>query len=165
MGNFKASPSLTSPSALILNLFRANLFESTWAYNDNYNLFCKNNLSLNTSYFFSNPLKLRTTLKNLIVTYSAIQKVYKSRFDDGRSNMNRFLMGGSFIDYALLTEGRGSYEAILNKNKEFFFKANFFNTTSIYKFSPVTNFFTNSNFIFLDIPFLLSLKSDASRYL
>jgi hypothetical protein len=79
--------------------------------------------------------------------------------------MNTSLLSGSFTDYALLTEERGSYESILSKNKEFFFKTNFFNAVPVYKYSPFSNFFTNSNFIFLDIPFLLSLKSDASRYL
>ena len=34
----------------------------------------------------TNPLKLRSTAKNAIVTYNALQKVFHSRYDDGRSN-------------------------------------------------------------------------------
>ena len=65
-----------------------------------------------------------------MVTYNAIQKVYRSRFDEGRSNMNFSLLSNSYQYYPLLTEKRGDYEAMLGKNKESFFYTVFYNKTS-----------------------------------
>jgi hypothetical protein len=79
--------------------------------------------------------------------------------------MNPELIFNSYSNYPLLTGLRGSYESALSKNKETFFNYSLFNTEHVLRFSPMDNIFTGGNFMFLDIPFLLSLKSDASRYL
>lgn len=47
----------------------------------------------------SNPLKLRSTAKNSMVTYSAIQKVFKSRLDEGRSNARLQDISNSYNPY------------------------------------------------------------------
>jgi hypothetical protein len=47
----------------------------------------------------SNPLKLRSTAKNSMVTYSAIQKVFKSRLDEGRSNARLQDVSNSYNPY------------------------------------------------------------------
>jgi hypothetical protein len=73
----------------------------------------------------SNPLKLRSTVKNAIVTYNAIQKVFRSRFDEGRSNARLEDFSNSYIKHPFLTDNRVSYESMLGKNKEFFFKNKF----------------------------------------
>jgi hypothetical protein len=151
--------------ATVLNLFRANFEELNWSSSDSFSSHVNNIFNRNTPFYLTNSLKLRTTLKNLIVTHGAIQKVYKSRFDDGRSNMNSELIFNSYSNYPLLTGLRGSYELALSKNKETFFNYSLFNTEHVLRFSPMDNIFTGGNFMFLDIPFLLSLKSDASRYL
>jgi hypothetical protein len=57
------------------------------------------------------------------------------------------------------------YEKILGKNKENFLKINFYKN-NFYPF--LNNFYelnSSLNFYFYDFPFLLALKSDASRYL
>jgi hypothetical protein len=111
-----------------------------------------------------NPLKLRTTVKNLIVTHGAIQKVYKSRFDEGRSNMNPSLLFNTYMPYPFLIEKRLNYESALSKNKESFFQNN---TLQLYRSQSAhySEFGGRFHFTLLDLPFLLSLKSDASRYL
>jgi hypothetical protein len=73
---------------------------------------------------FSNPFKLRASTKNAIVTYNAIQKVFKSRFDEGRSNARLQDFSNSFVSHPFLTAKRSSYEALLGKNKDNFFTAN-----------------------------------------
>jgi hypothetical protein len=100
-----------------------------------------------------------------MVTHSAIQKVYKSRFDDGRSNMNASLLSNAYIYYPLLTEKRNNYESALGKNKESFFSTTLFHKLSQDNYSNFTQPLGATNFILYDIPFLLSLKSDAARYL
>jgi hypothetical protein len=77
----------------------------------------------------TNNLKLRTTTKNSIVTYSAIQKVYKSRFDESRSNVNFSDFTNSFVAYPFITSPKPSYENMLGKNRESFFNINFYNNT------------------------------------
>jgi hypothetical protein len=74
----------------------------------------------------TNSIKLRSTAKNSIVTYSAIQKVFKSRFDESRSNTNFKDITNSFVSYPFLTEPKSPYENILGKNKESFFNINLY---------------------------------------
>jgi hypothetical protein len=57
-----------------LNLFRADFEESNWVLNTDYGLSEKNAFLTSTPNYMTNPLKLRTTIKNLMVTHSAIQK-------------------------------------------------------------------------------------------
>jgi hypothetical protein len=76
----------------------------------------------------TNKIKLRSTAKNAIVNYSAIQKVYKSRFDDFRSNTDFKGFSNSYTSYPFITEDKTPYESLLAKNSESFFNINFYNT-------------------------------------
>jgi hypothetical protein len=149
----------------VLDSFRANFEESSWDIDSEYNL--SNSTSLN--YFnaagVTNEVKLRSTAKNAIVTYNAIQKVYKSRFDELRSNINFNDFTNSFIKYPFLMEKKSPYENMLFKNSNFFFNANFYNKVFKNNYSFLTNALNMNNVIFLDIPFLTSMKSDAARYM
>jgi hypothetical protein len=151
--------------ATVLDSFRANFEESSWDIDSEYNL--SNSTSLN--YFnaagVTNEVKLRSTAKNAIVTYNAIQKVYKSRFDELRSNINFNDFTNSFIKYPFLMEKKSPYENMLFKNSNFFFNANFYNKVFKNNYSFLTNALNMNNVIFLDIPFLTSMKSDAARYM
>jgi hypothetical protein len=113
----------------------------------------------------SNNIKLRSTAKNSIVTYNAIQKVYKSRFDDLRSHINLNDFTNSFIKYPFITEKKSPYENMLTKNTNAFYNVNYYNTTFKNSCSFLTEISNANNTIFFDIPFLLSIKSDASRYM
>jgi len=112
-----------------------------------------------------NPLKLRLTARNSIVTYNAIQKVFKSRFDEGRSNARLYDLSNSFVSHPFLTQSKSSYESMLGKNKESFFSLNTYSSYNNSNFNNVYTIINSLNIPFLDIPFLISMKSDASRYL
>ena len=113
----------------------------------------------------SNPFKIRSTVKNSIVTYGAIQKVFKSRFDEGRSNARLEDFSNSYVKHPFITDNRTSYESLLGKNKESFMKVNFYNHTSKLTYSNMSPLFYSNNIYFMDLPFLVSTLSDPSRYL
>jgi hypothetical protein len=121
--------------------------------------------NVSSTYRNTNPLKLRLTSRNSIVTYNAIQKVFKSRFDEGRSNARLLDLSNSFVSHPFLTQAKPSYESLLGKNKESFFTLNSYSSFSNSNFNNLYTISNSLNIPFFDIPFLISLKSDASRYL
>jgi hypothetical protein len=127
------------------------------------------NLDLNTSEVknlrFSNYLNLRSSIKNSIVTYNAIQKVFKARFDEGRSNAKLLDFGNFYDKHPYVTTPRIHYEKLLGKNKESFFKINLYKSNFFNFFNKLYATSASLNFYTFDFPFLLAMKSDASRYL
>jgi len=113
--------------AYILDNFRPDYEEASW-YRDNLSedLLFSGSSNLNTSEDIrvSNPMKLRSTARNSIVTYNAMQKVFKSRFDEGRSNARLQDFSNSFNTHPFITEPKSPYEAMLGKNKDSFFTVN-----------------------------------------
>jgi len=75
----------------------------------------------------TNPLKLRSTTKNAIVTYNAMQKVFRSRYDEGRSNARLQDLTNSYNKHPFITAPKSPYESLLGKNKESFFNVNNYN--------------------------------------
>ena len=57
------------------------------------------------------------------------------------------------------------YENILGKNKESFFKVNFYKNNFKTIYNNLNDLTNSLNFYFYDFPFLLAFKSDSSRYL
>jgi hypothetical protein len=113
----------------------------------------------------SNLLKLRSTTKNSLVTYNAIQKVFKPRYDEGRSNSRMNDLTNSYVNYMFITDDKLKYESFLGKNKESYY--NLVNYKSYFKknFSLLDLVKNPLNIYLINIPFLLSYKSDSSRYL
>jgi hypothetical protein len=72
----------------------------------------------------TNSMKLRSSTRSAIVTYNAIQKVFKSRFDEGRSNARLQDFSNSYVSHPFLTEKKSPYESILGKNTDSFFNVN-----------------------------------------
>lgn len=148
----------------VIDAFRSDFDDNVWDTNysydiDNQSIFNERSLSA-----LSNNVKLRTTTKNSLVTFNAIQKVYKSRFDDLRSNTKFSDFALSFSNYPFLIETKAPYEGMLKKNKEVFYNTNFYNANFNTNYSVLSSIFSSLNTKITDIPFLLSLKSDASRY-
>jgi hypothetical protein len=149
----------------VLDSFRADFDENSWLNNTEQSLFSYGNI-INTKFTnLNNSIKLRSTAKNAIVTYNANQKVYKSRFDDSRSNMNFKDITNSFVSYPFITETKAPYEKLLGKNKESFFNVTSYSKEFTGNYQLLLNIWNSLNVVHTDIPFLLSLKSDASRYL
>lgn len=149
----------------VLDPFRADFDDAAWTSNYEGTVHGFNTPTVQNDLKLTNTLKLRSTAKNSVVTYNAIQKVYKARFDDLRANINFSDITNSYASYPFLTESKAPYETMLKKNKETFYNLNFYHPTFKTNYSTLVNVFTSLNINFTDIPFLLSLKSDAARYL
>lgn len=162
--SFVGAP-VPSSYATVLDSFRADFEENSWNLDSEENLVNFNDLNNNNLDTITNNLKLRSTAKNAIVTYNAIQKVYKSRFDELRSNINYGDFTNSFIKYPFLMEKKSPYENMLFKNVNNFYNANFYSKVFKNNYSSLVTIFNLNNMLFLDIPFLTSMKSDAARYM
>ena len=84
-------------------------------------------------------LQVSDASKNATVTYSAIQKVFKSRFDEGRSNARLQDVSNSYNTQLFLSEKRTAYESLLGKNKENFFNVNNYNQTLTTNFNDIVS--------------------------
>jgi hypothetical protein len=113
----------------------------------------------------TNYLKLRSTAKNSIVTFNALQKVFRPRFDEGRSNVRFSDLSNTFVKYPFLTEQRTPYESLLGKNKESFFATTNYKNYLTSTYTDLSSAFNSLNIYFANIPFLLSMQSDASRHM
>lgn len=140
-------------------LFYSNYYVNASLYNST------SALNPTKSQRLANNTNLRGPVKNSIVNFNAIQKVYKTRFDENRSNTKISDFGNFFIKQPFVSSPRIQYEKLLGKTKENFFKINFYKNN----FQPfVNNLYASStslNYYFYDFPFLTALKSDSSRYL
>jgi len=144
----------------LLNNF--NFFDNIYDFS---NFDFNNDYNVNKLTRFSNNLNVRNPVKSSIVTYNAIQKVFRTRFDEYRSNAKLNDLGNLYLKQPFVNSPRIQYEKLLGKTKENFFKINFYKNNFYQYFN---NFYDNNsslNFYFFDFPFLLALKSDASRYL
>jgi len=88
--------------------------------------FNNNLLEASNNTRLSNPVTLRKTAKNSIVTYNALQKVFRTRFDEGRSNTSIGHFSDLSVKQPFLTESRVSYENLLGKNTESFYNVSFY---------------------------------------
>jgi len=113
----------------------------------------------------TNPLLLRTTTRNSIVTFNALQKVFRARFEDGRSNASLEQFSGLELGQPFLNLERIPYENLLGKSNNSFFKVNFYTNLYSNLISPTNTPSKMINYQFFDFPFLLSSKSDMGRYM
>ncbi len=156
--------------ATVFDSFRSD-YEDPYLYVDEYStkytdtLIDDASINTNNNLKLSNPFKLRSTVKNSIVTYNAIQKVFRSRFDEGRSNARLEDFSNSFVKHPYITDTRPKYESVLGKNRESFLKFNLYNQVNKLNFSSLSSLFYSNNIYLIDLPFLVSMKSDPSRYL
>jgi hypothetical protein len=150
----------------MLDYFRSN-YEEAGLFNpltrdNNFSSSQQINSEINTR--FQDLLHLRLPTKNSITAYNALQKVFRARFDEGRSLAKLNDLSNSSQKQPLLASSRLPYEKLLGKNKFNFISYNFF--------EPKFNFFDkyhfehygDTNTYFFDFPFLLGTKSDASKY-
>jgi len=110
-------------------------------------------------------MRLRSTARNAIVSYNAMQKVFKSRLDEGRSHARISDFSNSYASHNFITAPKGNYEGALSKNKNSFFDINVYNPSYNTNFNYMSSVYNSINSTLIDIPFLISAKSDPSRYL
>jgi hypothetical protein len=134
----KTSPAYPLSYTQIIDNFRADYEDNSW-YLDlvENNIYTTANSENETGLRVTNNMKLRSSARSAIVTYNAIQKVFKSRFDEGRSHARLQDFSNSYTSHPFITEKKSPYENMLAKNIDNFFNIN------MYKSSPITYF--NSN--------------------
>ena len=155
----------TSSYTSIVDPFRADYEDQLWSSDLNESPEDYDAVSSGDNLQVANPLKLRSTTKNSMVTYSAIQKVFKSRLDEGRSHARLGDFSNSYISHPFVTSQRSPYESLLAKNKESFFSTQAYNNYYNSNFNSLFSVWNSLNSTFLDVPFLVSMTSDPSRYL
>lgn len=111
----------------------------------------------------SNPVTLRSSAKNSIVTYSALKKVFRARFEDGRANTKITTFGNFKVKQPFMNDVQVPYTKLLGKNKESFFNTTFFKTNTFVNFNELAAYNNSLNYYFFDFPFLLAEKSDACK--
>jgi len=152
-----------------LNSFRSNYKEALLLSNTNSRKFFLNtsnsSLILKEGDRLVNPMKIRSPAKNSIVTYNAIQKVFKSRFDEGRSNSRLEDISSSITPKLFISADRVSYENLLKKNTENFFNPVTYNKHLLLSYNNTTPIANSLNMYATGIPFLLSTYSDPSRHI
>jgi hypothetical protein len=169
-------PSFTTTSYLgVLNAFRADFDDFSWSQN---NMQLASNtwtrsLDLLTylhdldskEFRLTNPLAVRSTARNSIVTYNALQKVFRARFEDGRAHASLNQFSALSTEQPFLNTDRTPYESLLGKTKNTFYRINFYNNDVVDLFNTLYASSSSTNYQFFDFPFLLSAKSDMSRYM
>jgi len=152
----------------VLDSFRSN-FEEISQSSDTLNshLNSLDNIAANVSVDMrsSNLLKLRSTAKNSIVTFNALQKVFRPRFDEGRSNVRFKDLSNTYTKYPFLSESRTPYESLLGKNRENFFLTSSYKSSIDPNYNVAAKALTSLGIYFSELPFLTSTQSDASRHL
>ena len=159
------------PYTTILNNYRST-FDETLISNEMSNnqssyLRYSNELALGDSNpsKLHNPIKLRGPSKEAIVLFKAYQKVFKARFDEGRSNARLQDLSNSFNRHLFVTALRTPYESLLKKNKESFFNVNSYKKYFRSNFNETFSVWNSLNVYFADLPFLVSMTSDPAKYL
>lgn len=151
----------------VLNAFRARADETTNTFDNDYSESYNNDLNLNESKELRsmNYIKLRSTTKSAIKTFNAIHKVFRFRFDEGRSNVHLNDFSNMSIKAPLISESRVKYEQLLGKNKETFFSPINYKPYLSKNYSNLASPINILNIYFANIPFLLSRHSEPSRFM
>jgi heme/copper-type cytochrome/quinol oxidase subunit 2 len=171
----------------VFDMYRSNYDEFSWfsdkinfkkSYFNQFDWFLKNNIYNNINFFFldsnfiesktnkfSNNINLRSSVKNALVNYNAIQKVFKTRFDENKANVNALNFSALFSNQPYINTSANFYTKLLGKNKINYFNNNYYKSFNFRHLNY--NFFLNNslNFYFYDFPFLLGLKSDMSKHI
>jgi len=164
----------------LINMFRSDFEEidlnydiSKKFYNTNFDLKFLNsqNLNLNfhnfseTSFNISEIPNLRSTAKNAIISANAIGKVFRNRYEDKRSHAK--IDDFSNIDslQPFISGVRPQYEKFLQKNNNHYFNHSLFKPILNLSQSQLISSNLPSFISPFDLPFMIAMKSEASRYL
>lgn len=121
-------------------------------------------ISEQSSSKFTNPAHTRLGAKSSLATFNALQKVFRARFDEGRSHAKLDDFSASSVKQQFISDEKTNYEKLIGKTHENFFKTNYFKNS--FKTNYFYNYesFSSLNYFMFDFPFLIGLKSDASKY-
>ena len=114
---------------------------------------------------FSNSFSTRGAAKESITTYNALRKVFKARFDENRANLRLKTISGLNVTAPYINMPKVNFENLLSKNSAYFVSKVTYQPKLQPNFSQYWVLDSLLNFYMSDLPFLKSLKSDASRYI
>jgi hypothetical protein len=155
---------------VVLNSFRNDLSDPIQL-TDNVllenDLFTSTNTLLNqyTNTRLANPLVLRSTARNSIVTFNALRKVFRSRFDEGRSHVTSDQFASLHTKQPFISGKGVNYRGILSKNTDSYYTTPLYTTQKSPTIQGASNLLTLQNFYFYDLPFLLSQGSDPQKFM
>jgi hypothetical protein len=164
------NPSYSYSSSHVLNSFRSSYEDFTW-YNDTDEVYSPSSSLTQHDVVVPNQLRftshpsLRLPAKNSIVTFNALQKVFRTRFDEGRMNAKASHFGNMSVKQPFVNAGRLSYEKMLGKNKASFFSTTYFPTSTTKTLNSYSALMDSLKMAFYDFPFLLSEKSESPMYM
>lgn len=113
----------------------------------------------------SSPLVVRSGVKNSVVTFNALRKVFRARFDEGRSHTSTQLFASSFMPQPFINDMSVSYNQLLTKDKNTSYQNVFYVSDSLKSLSSDIQWNFNQNYNFYDLPFLLSEGSDPQKFM
>ena len=112
----------------------------------------------------SNPIYLRSSVRNSVVNSNAFQKVFKPRLDESRALVNSSSFSELAVRQPFLSDKSIPYFQLLGKNRSSFFSTPLF----VLRQQPMLNILQPLAFStytsFYDFPFLLSKTSDTMRF-
>ena len=123
-----------------------------------------NHLRNNYTLANTNSLNIRASVKDAIVNYSAFQKVFRSRFDEGRSHSNWSNFQNLYEKQPFLNDKVVPYTNLLGKNRISFYTTNLFNQFMSTSSNSLNSLYTQNNTQMFEFPFLDALQSDIIRY-
>jgi len=74
----------------------------------------------------SNLLVLRSSVKNSVVTFNALRKVFRSRFDEGRSHTSLQLFAQSYLPQPFINDKSVNYNQLLSKDVNSYYQNVFY---------------------------------------
>jgi hypothetical protein len=173
--NYTSKPLVSNPSYFystphVLNNFRSSYEDFTWV-SDQDEVYSPSDILTQHDVVVPNQLRftthpsLRLPAKNSITTFNALQKVFRTRFDEGRMNAKASHFGNMGVKQPFVNAGRLPYETMLGKNKESFFLTTYFPTSTAKTINSYSSLMESSKMAFYDFPFLLSEKSESTMYM
>jgi hypothetical protein len=107
---------------------------------------------------------LQSSAKNLLVNQAAFQKVFRARFDEGRSNTGASNFAYSEPKQQFLTDFGTLYTRALKKNNQNYYTAPLLKKSPFLNNTHLTTLLNTLNSGVYDFPFLLAQTSDLIRY-
>ena len=150
----------------VLNSFRSDYDEFSFLHENENSDFSLLNINADSAdYRVIDSVNIRNTAKNSIVTYNAIQKIFKTRLDEYRSNAKIDDFSNSFSKQPFVDSKRTHYESMLKKNKITFFENTIYSSSLKKNLTSLKFLDLAHNFSVFDFPFLISQKGDPSRHI
>ena len=141
-------------TSLVQNAFNLKVFSEVYtAFQDNYQEFFLTTQAQNSQYSLTlNQLvALRKSAKSLIVTFNAIQKVFRTRFDESRSHTSIRDFSTYKVAQPFISDTRPGYEALITKNNTGYFTANWYVSVLNKLHNNYCNFTAATNYYAYDL--------------